>query len=89
MATDPLTHHIRAPFTQDQVWSLNAYQDSAPFHPYTCPNRTTHPDDGRRDRGILIATTLGWTCPHCTYTQTWAHQWTANWTWKNNQGSTP
>ena len=59
------------------------------MHPMTCPNRNdgvvfdeakcefdtsgaTHSTAGG-DRGILIATQAGWVCPHCEYTQDWAH----------------
>lgn len=61
---------------------------SMPIHPFTCPNRgdgitydaagaadystATHGTEGG-DRGILIATELGWVCPHCGYQQDWAH----------------
>ncbi len=60
-----------------------------PMHPMTCPNRNdgvffdearcefdtsgaTHSTVGG-DRGVLIATQAGWVCPHCGYTQDWAH----------------
>lgn len=59
-----------------------------PGHPFTCPNRSdgvayqdgkadyskaTHGNQGG-DRGILIATQDSWVCPHCGYTQDWAHE---------------
>jgi ribosomal protein S27AE len=63
---------VEAPFTDDEVASLNAYQKSNLGHPYTC-------ECG--DHVILIATTDGWVCSRCAYTQTWCHDFTANWDW--------
>ena len=67
---------INAPFTPDQVNTLNAYQDLGITHPYTCALRSQHPGE----EGILIATTKGWKCPEdkCEYTQDWALESTAN-----------
>ncbi|TXT28227.1 MAG: hypothetical protein FD131_3360 [Rhodocyclaceae bacterium] len=61
---------------------------SIPIHPSTCPNRgdgitydaagnaddtvAIHGTEGG-DRGVLIATEIGWVCPHCDYRQDWAH----------------
>lgn len=62
--TDP---HSTAPWTQDQVLSLNNFQASNIMHSFTCGN-----DDCRK---FLVATTDGWKCSNefCTYTQKWAH----------------
>lgn len=59
---------LKAPWTADQVDALNALQRSGAFHPFTCPGH-----DGRGDR-TLVATRGGWICPHCEYTQDWAHE---------------
>jgi hypothetical protein len=72
----------RAPFTVDEVASLNAYQQSGAFHPFTCGsgNRTdTRHLDGE---GLLVASTDGWRCPFCDYTQDWCHEWMADWSWR-------
>lgn len=58
---------FRVPFTPDEVEALNTFQIADFMHPFTCPN-----DHGFRDRR-LKATLEGWICPHCTYTQDWAH----------------
>ena len=63
-----------APWTQEQILHLNAYQMNRHFHPMTCP----HKEDGKHpqiegEKGRLLATTYGWRCPHCSYTQNWAH----------------
>ena len=63
---------IHAPFTPDQVSSLNAYQNANLMHPFTCGNNSDH---------LLIAREDGWTCPECDYQQKWAHDWMGNWKW--------
>jgi hypothetical protein len=57
---------IKAPWSDDIIVRLNAYQVAGVFHPYTCGN-----DHCRSD---LIATTNGWICDNCNYTQDWAHE---------------
>lgn len=61
------------PFVQALNLLQTAAQPGGPTHPYTCESR----GDGRHGReggdlGVLIATTDGWVCPHCDYTQDWA-----------------
>ncbi len=70
---------ISAPFSAETIHRLNQRQVGVDdivgmLHPFTCPNRAdgTHGDEGG-DRGVLIATTGGWICPHCNYKQDWAH----------------
>lgn len=58
---------IVAPWTEDQVRSLNARQRREDVHPFTC---------GHCDFKLpLFATTKGWECQSllCDYTQDWAH----------------
>ena len=64
---------VRAPWTQDQVDSLNTYQASGAFHPYTC---------GRSGEHVLVATAGGWRCLEDDYQQDWAHAFTADWSWR-------
>lgn len=65
----------KLPWTADQVSSLNAFQESGIMHPFTC--------GGDPCRGVLVATPDGWTCPECrVYTQNWAHQFMADWSWR-------
>lgn len=70
---------IKAPWTQEQVDGLNAYQAAPWVHPFTCGNRDAegHREHaaavGAHDHGILVATKDGWVCPVCSYTQDWAH----------------
>jgi hypothetical protein len=68
-------------FTPEEVESLNAYQASGAFHPFTCGGDRT--DEKHLDgEGRLVATAEGWVCPYCDYKQDWAHEWMKNWAWK-------
>jgi hypothetical protein len=64
---------VRAPFTSQEVESLNRWQNATWVHPYTCGSGrrkdATHVDG----EGKLVATETGWSCPYCEYTQDWAH----------------
>lgn len=68
-------NRVDAPFTDEQVENLNRIQNFGMFHGFTCGN--DH-DDPRR----LVATRAGWVCINegCNYTQTWAHQFMAEFT---------
>lgn len=64
---------MKAPFTDDQVNSMNSFQSAGVVHPFTCSCGA----------GALIATTDGWICPKkCGYSQDWAHDCMTNWEWK-------
>ena len=77
--TEPL---VRAPFTPEQVDSMNAYQASGAFHPFTCPDHYIRQGD-RIDHVSLRATESGWTCSEaCGYTQDWVHAWVADGSWR-------
>jgi hypothetical protein len=65
---------VRAPWTREQVASLNAFQRSERYHPYTCPSEA--------HSSHLVASKQGWYCPMCAYTQGWAHTWSADWSWQ-------
>lgn len=62
---------IKSPWDSETVDRLNEWQQSGLVHPYTCGKRRTdeHHLDGE---GVLKATTDGWVCPFCDYTQDWA-----------------
>lgn len=76
----------RVPFTLDQAASLNAYQASGSFHPFTCGNDLCPGTGG--EHAVLVAGEDGWHCPACTYTQDWAHEAMADWQWKEFTGIT-
>jgi hypothetical protein len=59
-------------WTPTQVANLHAWQRSPMSHPFTCPNRSDHPDVDN-DSDMLIPTVRGWICQFCDYTQDWAH----------------
>lgn len=73
------TNIIKAPFSLGHVVALNRYQRDGRFHPFTCGNdrgNAAHREYQRQhggDFGQLVATTEGWVCPVCDYTQDWAH----------------
>ncbi len=60
---------VQAPFTVAQVVALNRRQGDGRFHAFTCANRG---DGTHAGEGLLVATTAGWVCPYCRYTQGWA-----------------
>ena len=73
-------NRVEAPFTVDQVNSLNDFQRSGAFHPFTCGHdpRNEHSDG----EGILVARRDGWMCPDDDYTQAWAHSFMADGSWR-------
>lgn len=83
-----VTLKVQAPFTADQVSSLNNYQASGVMHPFTCGvcrDRLGTYVDGRLDDRLLVATLAGWICPTCDGVQTWAWDWMADWRWESLQ----
>jgi len=61
------------PFTDDQVRSINTFQESGAFHPFTCP----------KCGSTLKATTVGINCYVCgKWFQTWVHVFMADWSWQ-------
>lgn len=67
---------VTAPFTEEQVKSLNGYQQCEKLHPFTCPQGHS-----------LIAVAAGWACPAClgvgtAFRQTWAWRFMADFSWK-------
>jgi hypothetical protein len=64
-----MAEFIHAPWTDEQIEGLRAWQESGMFHDYTCG----------RDGLTLVPTREGWIClaPDCGYTQDWAHAFSA------------
>lgn len=62
---DPAEPAVTAPWTADQVVTLNARQSDPTRHPYTCGADIAHRP--------LVATPAGWACADCDYRQGWAH----------------
>ena len=67
---------MKAPFTEDEVASFNAYQESGVFHPFTCgKDHEVHVN--------LVATTECLVCPTGDgYEQYWAWDWMLDWGWE-------
>jgi hypothetical protein len=62
-----------APWTDEEVKSLNEYQACGYVHPFT---HCDHP---------LVATKDGWVCPKCSNSdQKWCHKWMANDAWRES-----
>jgi hypothetical protein len=59
----------KAPWTDEEVKRLNAYQKAAHLHPFTCPGDKADCEKHRE----LIATSDGWVCACGEYKQEWAH----------------
>lgn len=71
---------VHAPWTEDQVASLNAYQVSGVFHPFTGNNDLL--PFGVDD--VLVAQEDGWhSTADASYRQTWAWGWMADWSWRS------
>jgi len=79
-----------APWSPDEVASLNGYQASGAGHPFTCgvdtclyggPPTPGRPD-GRYGRTVLQAGIDGWQCPACGWTQDWAFAFMADGSWR-------
>lgn len=64
-------HMISAPWTPKQVEVLRKFQQNPQVHPYTC----THAHSPESSR-VLEPTIDGWICLTCSYTQSWAFDWT-------------
>jgi hypothetical protein len=69
-----MSREVSAPFTDDQVASLNACQAEVSWHPFTCGTDEC--------RAVLKAEPDGWRCPRCGYRQGWAHGFMADWSWR-------
>ena len=79
---------VDAPFSPEQVASLNAFQSSDHTHPFTCAgdrgdaaHRAYQAEHGG-DGGQLVATETGWICPVCGSRQDWALLWMSDWSWQ-------
>lgn len=81
MMAESRTDKVVAPFTVEQVNSLNDFQRSGRFHPFTCAigPRSLHSDGD----GVLVAVRAGWMCPDDGYTQDWAHRFMADGSWRD------
>jgi hypothetical protein len=65
---------LYAPWTPEQIQSLNDYQVCGIMHEYTCGSETC--------RQALVAKQDGWSCPACDYEQAWALEAHADGSWR-------
>jgi hypothetical protein len=83
MSTEEALARVNAPFTAEQVESLNGYQHSIAGHPFTCPRQ--HREGGAH---VLVASEDGWECRGflrtipCDFRQFWAHGFMADGSWR-------
>lgn len=61
---------MHAPWTDDEVVALTAYQELRLAHPYTCPNGG---DAKHGHQTSLKPSKEGFACPRCQYKQTSAY----------------
>lgn len=80
---------VQAPWTPEQVESLNSFQACPWFHAFTCPHRVLHQRQIPEPEGSLTATPAGWVCgaaqpdgTSCGYMQDWAHEFMADGSWR-------
>lgn len=75
-----MSETVTAPWTPEQVESLNGYQRSGVMHEFTC-------GVGGHSHGALRATPDGWVCDfeRCDYRQDWAHPFMADGGWREMQ----
>lgn len=78
---------IEAPFTDEQVIKLQAWQESntqylekapgqfinLPVHPFTCCSHDGCDRLNQPNEGALIPSNDGWVCPCGKYKQNWCH----------------
>lgn len=72
----------RAPWTAEEVKSLNDYQVARVFHPFTCGRCRDRYDSYQHDY-LLTATEEGWVCQTCGYRQDWAWPFMADDSWRD------
>lgn len=63
-------NRVDAPWTEQQVASLTAFQADGRFHPFTCPG--AFGTCGQKDDRNLRPTIDGWVCACGSYRQPWA-----------------
>jgi hypothetical protein len=65
-----ITNKRLTPWSDSQVSSLSAYQDSSKYFPFVCDE--SHVYSIQRD---------GLFCQKCNQKQIWSYDWTLDWTW--------
>jgi hypothetical protein len=74
-----MSEAVFAPWTPEQIASLNACQRFGNSPPFTCGAPMERDEECGE---ILYATPLGWICPQCSnWQQDWAYPYMVNWGW--------
>lgn len=87
MSKDIDSEMVCAPFSDSQVKSINGFQKSEEWHPFTCSGKKeetgTSTPNQNSCREVLIATNDCLVCPNslCNYTQKWVHSFMSDWSW--------
>ena len=68
-----MSDKVFAPFTDEQVASINAYQAYDICCPFCCADRDC--------LAVLQATPGGMVCPRCGSRREWVYWFMADWTW--------
>lgn len=70
-----MSEKVFAPWSEQQVAALNAFQRAGQMHPFTC--------GAERCSEVLTAVRMGWICDRlaCYYRQNWAHAFMAEGEW--------
>lgn len=67
---------IEAPFTDEQVKSIDAFQKNKYMPKFTCGNDSCN-------HVALTVTKDGFSCPQCyNWSQNWCHDFMADWSWR-------
>lgn len=77
-----MSNMVRAPFTAEQVASINGWQGVKWVHPFTCPFPEDHADPDDNAARVLRATLDCLVCASCDYTQKWVHDFMADGSWR-------
>lgn len=72
---------IYAPFTDEQVLSLNAFQRGEKSRPFTCAACSR----AYKGEHVLVAGRNGLACRGCDFRQSWAIDWMLDWSWERYQ----
>lgn len=71
-----------APFTPEEVASINEFQACDIFHPFTCASGSRTDAAHGGGPGKLVARESGMFCPSCDYTQACVHDMMADGSWR-------
>ena len=77
----PQLARVTVPFTGVQQASLNDFQISGTWHPYTCPLDHDWCDEPEHILNVLNEEGFTCSCTGCGYTQDWAYAYTVDWSW--------